>query len=53
MALSGKTKNPKTGQATTNTLKSISRGKILSLTDVYGKELRKKKNVILIQIFFL
>ena len=40
MAVSAKTKNPKVGQATTNILKSISRGKILSLTDMYGGGLR-------------
>ena len=35
MAFSAKTKNPKVGQATTNILKSISAGKILSLTDMH------------------
>ena len=33
MAVSAKTKNPKVGAATTNILKSISSGKILSLID--------------------
>ena len=42
MAVSGKTKNPKIGQATTNILKSISGGKILSLTDIHGNGLRLK-----------
>ena len=36
MAVSAKTKNPKIGQATTNVLKSISGGKILSLTDMHS-----------------
>ena len=36
MAVSAKTKNPKIGQATTNILKSISGGKILSLTDMHS-----------------
>ena len=40
MAVNAKTKNPKVGQATTNVLKSISGGKILSLTDVHGRGLR-------------
>ena len=42
MAISAKTKNPKVGQATTNILKSISGGKILSLTDIHGNGLRLK-----------
>ena len=36
MAVSAKTKNPKIGQATANNLKSISGGKILSLTDMHS-----------------
>ena len=40
MAVSAKTKNPKIGQATTSILKSISGGKILSLTDMHGNGLR-------------
>ena len=36
MAVGAKTKNPKVGQATTNILKSISGGKVLSLTDQYA-----------------
>ena len=42
MAVSARTKNPKIGQATTNILKSISGGKILSLTDLHGNGLRLK-----------
>ena len=43
MAVSDKTTNPKVGQATTNILKSISGGKILSLTDMHsGVGLRLK-----------
>ena len=40
MAVGAKSKNPKIGQATTNILKSISGGKILSLTDMHGHGLR-------------
>ena len=40
MAVSAKTRNPKVGQATTNMLKSISGGRILSLTDMHGNGLR-------------
>ena len=36
MAVSAKTKNPKVGQATTSILKSISGGKLLSLTDMHS-----------------
>ena len=35
MAVSAKTENPKVGQTTTNILKSISGGKILSPTDMH------------------
>ena len=42
MAVSGKTKNPKLVQATTNNLKSISGSKIIRLTDLHGKGLRLK-----------
>ena len=42
MAVTAKTKNPKVGQATTIILKSISGGKILSLTDIHGNGLRLK-----------
>ena len=41
-AVSAKTKNPKIGQATANILKSISGGKVLSLTDMHGNGLRLK-----------
>ena len=34
------TKNPKVGQATTKILKSLSGGRILSLTDMHGNALR-------------
>ena len=36
MAVGAKTRNPKIGAATTNILKSISGGKILSLTDTHS-----------------
>ena len=42
MAVSAKTKNPKIGQATANILKSISGGKVLSLTDMHGNGLPLK-----------
>ena len=42
MAVIAKSKNPEVGQATTNKLKSISGGKILSLTDMHGRGLRLK-----------
>ena len=42
MAVSAKTKNPKVGHATTNILKTISGGKIFSLTDMHGRGLRLK-----------
>jgi len=42
MAVGAKTRNPKIGAATTNILKSISGGKILSLTDMQGNGLRLK-----------
>ena len=42
MAVTGKTKNPKVGQATTNFSKLISGGKTLSLTDVHGDGMRLK-----------
>ena len=40
MAVGAKTKSPKIAAATTNILKSISGGKILSLTDMHGNGLR-------------
>ena len=42
MAIGAKTKNRKVGAATTNILKSISGGKVLSLTDMHGNGLRLK-----------
>ena len=42
IAVSAKTKNPKVGQATTNILKNISGGKILSLTNMHGRDLKVK-----------
>ena len=42
LALSAKTENPKLGQATTNFLKSMSGGRILSRTDMHGNGLRLK-----------
>ena len=37
-----RTENPKVGQATNNILKSISEGKVLSLTDMHGTGWRLK-----------
>ena len=42
MAVGAKTKNPKVAAAMTNILKSISGGKILSLTDMHARGLRLK-----------
>ena len=42
MATSGKTRSLKVGQATSNILKSLTGGKILSLTDMHGNGLRLK-----------
>ena len=42
MAVGAKTKNRKVAQATTNILKSISGGKIVSLTDMHENDLRLK-----------
>ena len=42
MAVGAKSKNPQVAQATTNILKRISVGKILSLTDMHGQGLRLK-----------
>ena len=42
MAVGAKSKNAKVGAATTNILKSLTVGKILSLTDIYGNGLRLK-----------
>ena len=40
MAGSAKTKNAKVGQATSNILKTLTGGKIFSLTDIHGQVLR-------------
>ena len=45
MAVSAKTKHPKVGQATTNVLKSISGGKVLSLTDMHGNDFTPTSHV--------
>ena len=42
IVVSAKTKNPKVGQATAKILKSISGGKILSLTEFHGNDLPLK-----------
>ena len=42
MAVSAKTKNPKIGERTSNSLNSISRGKVLSVIDMHGNGLRLK-----------
>ena len=42
MALGAKSKNKQVGAATTNILKSLTGGKILSLTDMHGNGLRLK-----------
>ena len=42
MAVSAKTENPKSGQATADILEAIAGGKILSLTDMHGNGLRLK-----------
>ena len=41
-AVAAKTKNPQSTQKTNNILKSLTGGKILSLTDVHGRGLRFK-----------
>ena len=43
MVVGAKTKNPKVAAATTNILKSISGGRVLSLTDMHGNGLRLKE----------
>ena len=53
MAVGPKTRNPKVAQATTNILKSISGGKILSLTDLHGNGLRLKVMEIISKTFIL
>ena len=42
MAVGAKSKNAKVGAATTNLMKSLTVGKILSLTDMHGRGLRLK-----------
>ena len=42
MAVGAKSKNKQVGAATTNLLKSLTGGKILSLTDMHGRGLRLK-----------
>ena len=42
MAVGAKSKNAEVGAATTNILKSLTGGKILSLTDMHGRGLRLK-----------
>ena len=42
MAIGAKSKNKQVGAATTNILKSLTGGKILSLTDLHGNGLRLK-----------
>ena len=42
MVVSAKTKNPKVGQGTTNILKAISGGKVLSLADMHGNGMSLK-----------
>ena len=42
MAVGAKSKNKQVGAATTNILKSLTKGKILSLTDMHGRGLRLK-----------
>ena len=42
MAVGAKSKNDKVGAATTNILKSLTGGRILSLTDMHGRGLRLK-----------
>ena len=53
MAVSAKTKYPQVAQATTNNSKSISRGKVLCLTDLHGNGLRLKVMYILFQLIFV
>ena len=42
MAVSARTNNPQIGKAMSDILKSISEGRILSLTGLHGNELRLK-----------
>ena len=41
-AVAAKTKNPQTAQITNNILKSLTGGRVLSLTDMHGNGLRLK-----------
>ena len=41
-AVAAKTKNPRSGQVANTILKSLTGGKILSLTDMHGNGLRLK-----------
>ena len=41
-AVAAKTKNPQSAQITNNVIKSLTGGKILSLTDMHGNGLRLK-----------
>ena len=41
-AVAAKTKNPQSAQITSNILKSLTGGKVLSLTDMHGNGLRLK-----------
>ena len=41
-AIAGKTQNPQSAQVTNSILKSLTGGKVLSLTDMHGKGLRLK-----------
>ena len=41
-AVAAKTKNPQSAQVTSNNLKSLTGGKVLSLTDMHGNGLRLK-----------
>ena len=50
MTVSAKTKSPKVGQATTNLLKSLSEGKILSHSHALKCWFEITSNVILFQI---
>ena len=43
MAVSAKTKNPKIGERKSNSVKSISGGKVLLITDMHSSRLRLKE----------
>ena len=42
VGVAAKTKNPKSGQISSNVLKSITGGRVLSLTDMHGRGLGLK-----------